>query len=719
MRRTLVISAPAALAVALAWSRVETGPHLRGLLVAALVGLLTALPRRGWERVAIAVPTLTAVAAVAFDRRPWHLAAGLEKGLRDFDLVVLPFAPVEHAEMHALVLSVVALSAAALALTAAARRPLACSALAALAIGWPTTIVPHRDTATVGGIALAVALWPPVASRLAGARAAAPALGVLAGVVLLAVAGALAGVRPSSAAVAWDRWDLLGSSRSAADVRLVWEASYEGIAFPARRTTVLRIEAPRRALYWRASTLDRFVDDHWIENLYPVATGNARRLLPPSTLQPPGARRGKDWVEQRVEVAALVDDHLVAASEPVRLSSSDTGRVSYLSGGVMRASRSLERGASYTVWSAAPRPSPAELVESPPTYPSAAVRYLELDRTTLPPFGRAGRAAQVSALFRDDRYQPLWPYRGVWERARALTRDAASPYEAVVTVERWLRTGGGFRYEERPAPSVGLPPLADFVLRSKQGYCQHFAGAMALMLRLLGIPARVAVGFTSGAWDEGTWTVTDHDAHAWVEVWLAGHGWLPFDPTPGRGTLSASYTNASDSADAIRALGIGRFLDFSDQGPSAPRLPAPRPSSERPGTSPWPYLLPLVGLGLLAGALGGLKELRKRRAYSGDPRRDAAAARSELVGFLRDQGVPVRRDASIDDLARELELFGVRPDSLAWAFVRARYGPPDAARAAAGATRAELRAVLRALRARLGPGRRLRGFLTLRSLRGA
>ena len=86
---------------------------------------------------------------------------------------------------------------------------------------------------------------------------------------------------------------------------------------------------------------------------------------------------------------------------------------------------------------------------------------------------------------------------------------------------------------------------------------------MALMLRMIGIPARVAVGFTAGTWKGGVWTVTDHQAHAWVEAWFAGHGWLAFDPTPGRGILSAVYTLASDSADAVAALGTGRFLDFN------------------------------------------------------------------------------------------------------------------------------------------------------------
>ena len=143
-------------------------------------------------------------------------------------------------------------------------------------------------------------------------------------------------------------------------------------------------------------------------------------------------------------------------------------------------------------------------------------------------------------------------------------------------LERWFRTRGGFRYEEHPPPSASSPPLVDFVEVTRAGYCQHYAGAMALMLRTLGIPARVAVGFTAGTWKAGVWTVTDQQAHAWVEAWFAGYGWLAFDPTPGRGTLSAVYTLASDSADAVRALGTGRFLDFSPRQPTRGRSPSAR-----------------------------------------------------------------------------------------------------------------------------------------------
>lgn len=731
LRRRLLVVTPPALALAFAWSRVERPAAPGPLLAVVAAALLPALARSSLARIAVAASGAVVVAPAALAVVPGlyggsggALVAAAAKGLRDFDVVVLPFDPTARPEMQGLLLLFLYLSVVVIALAAATARPLVCSAAIVPALGWPATIVPERNSLSLGALALAAALWPLCATRLlehARVPARAQASVALVAVVAVASAAAALGVRPSSAAVAWREWDLLGAEPKATSVRLVWDANYAGISFPARKTVVLRIRAPRSALYWRASTLERFTADRWIESLYPVALGGADRLLPRDPLQGLAARRRSGWVEQRVEVAATVDDHLVAASEPVRLRSADLRRVAYLQGGVMRAPQALERGQEYTVWSAVPRPTPAELLRAGARYPAAARRYLEVDRASLPAFGLPGRRTTLAALFRDERYQALWPYRGVWERASAVTRRAGSPYEATVALERWLRSSGGFAYEERPPPPTGLPPLADFVERSRQGYCQQFAGSMALMLRLIGIPARVAVGFTSGTWANGVWTVTDHDAHAWVEVWFPGQGWVPFDPTPGRGTFSATYTFASDSADAVRALGTGRFLDFAPRASSPAAAQRLRPAAvlDSGRSSLRPYVAASAALILLLLAcLAGAKGVRRRSLYAGaGHRQTATAARLELERFLRDQGVRVRAGAGVGEVRRALERLGVRGDGFERAFLRARYGPPQTAATAAGETRRELRLALRALRARLGPGRRLRGFLALRSLR--
>ena len=88
----------------------------------------------------------------------------------------------------------------------------------------------------------------------------------------------------------------------------------------------------------------------------------------------------------------------------------------------------------------------------------------------------------------------------------------------------------GTRRSRRPAPC----PLASFLLGDKQGYCQQFSGAMALLLRMEGVPARVATGFSPGTTDRDTdeFVVRDTDAHSWVEAYIAPYGWVTFDPTP-------------------------------------------------------------------------------------------------------------------------------------------------------------------------------------------
>jgi hypothetical protein len=393
--------------------------------------------------------------------------------------------------------------------------------------------------------------------------------------------------------------------------------------------------------------------------------------------------------------------------------------VFYFSGGVVRARRSLPPGTDYRVWSYVPDPSPAELRDAPALYPLAASRYLGVWGTSMPPFGTPGRDDAVRALLETRRFGPLPEYVPLYETARRVAGGARTPYEAVLALESWLRSDGGFRYHEQPPRTPG-PPLVQFVTRTKAGYCQHFAGAMAVMLRLLGIPSRVAVGFTSGELSDGVWRVTDHDAHAWVETWFPGHGWVPFDPTPGRGTFSGAYSFASENALVLEALRRGsleevRLAEGADLSRPTGGAGAPEPSS-RPSL---PALLGLLGA-FVGCAIGVSKWLVRRLRYlSSDPRRVASAARKDLEGFLRDQRVEVPASATLDDLRRAVaDEIGTDARAFADAAARARFGPPETSLATSRDVRRELRALVRAARRELSAWARLRGFVSLRSLRG-
>ena len=254
----------------------------------------------------------------------------------------------------------------------------------------------------------------------------------------------------------------------------------------------------------------------------------------------------------------------------------------------------LSRGDTYDVWSYAPRPTPTQLAASKPIYSGPIVapddEYREVEPGVYPRlFGRPDRAAYVHYLMTSfARADELRPFARLAALAEQLTAGARSPYAAAVALEQWFRFGGGFVYDQHPPkPPAGVAPLEDFVAHTQRGYCQHFAGAMALMLRYLGIPSRVAVGFASGNYRHGEWVVSDRDAHMWVEVWFHGWGWVPFDPTPGRGGLAGPYSASSPSFDVSAAAavlagkkGFGQFgntlantLGFGTKARTSPDVP--------------------------------------------------------------------------------------------------------------------------------------------------
>jgi protein-glutamine gamma-glutamyltransferase len=121
-------------------------------------------------------------------------------------------------------------------------------------------------------------------------------------------------------------------------------------------------------------------------------------------------------------------------------------------------------------------------------------------------------------------------------RVTALARDmssrAGTDVERARAIERRLRADYGYTLE---LPDHELAdPLADFLFTRRKGYCEYFASAMTVMLRSIGIPARLATGFQNGEYNplSELWLVRASDAHTWVEAWLPGRGWTTFDPTP-------------------------------------------------------------------------------------------------------------------------------------------------------------------------------------------
>ena len=153
--------------------------------------------------------------------------------------------------------------------------------------------------------------------------------------------------------------------------------------------------------------------------------------------------------------------------------------------------------------------------------------------------------------------------------AREITREATSPFRMVTAVERHLR--GSYRYSLDVGMVVSKNPVEDFLFTRKTGYCEHYATAMVVMLRTLGIPARLATGFLPGEWNEfgQYYTVRQRDAHAWVEVYFPRSGWVTFDPTPSSLVVASNplWSRIEQVIDSMR-LKWDRFViqySFRDQ----------------------------------------------------------------------------------------------------------------------------------------------------------
>ena len=661
--------------------------------------------------------------------RPSSIAS--PNGVGGFYDVTVPFNALEHQRMHGVVLLAIFGFCVVLAQLIAARRPLPALLVVIAGAGWPAALYPvaqHR-----------------LRRRHPGCRALGPRRPALdAGRVPALVAGACDRRSPpqaaaSSAAVAKDgvlSWEQLepGGPGQPVSVSYVWEGTYGGIEFPKKKTN----GAPDHRAEARASTGAR----RRSTSSTPTAGSRTRRRSrpgrraagsPTTRFCPPARSTGRTWIRQDVEVVALKRRPHHRGRAAGRPSTHRASAASSTSRTASRASTSgLKRGQRYTVYSYAPRPGPAELARLEAEYPPALDRFLDIGRTRVDPFGVPGRDRLVDGLFADDRYLALWPYEAMWEEARGCepTRErrmapssrsrpgCARPVASPTT--------------RSPPATGGAPPLAHFVAEGKRGYCQHFAGAMALMLRMLGIPARVAVGFTSGTHEDGGWTVTDHNAHAWVEVWFPGYGWLPFDPTPERGSLAANYSasstgfNAGDAADgfvggATRVNGGGadqlRLLEQKErlaEQAQAGRRAGDNGSGAPCGCSSCSRLAAVAALGLA-------KLVRRRSRYlTRDPRRLAGAARRELVDFLADQGIAVSASTTPEELHELLQAeLGADGRPFARALAEAR---GSARRRAAPPPRASARrrapeASCALLRHRLGRTARLRGLLALRSLR--
>ena len=329
-------------------------------------------------------------------------------------------------------------------------------------------------------------------------------------------------------------------------------------------------------------------------------------------------------------------------------------------------------GFGYTIDGFEPRPSLGDLVDSP---------QLSSDNLVMQALGK----------------EPVVPEK-VHRAVADAIGDRKTPYEKARALSDYFTDpAGGFTYSTQTQPGDSGNALVDF-LTKKQGFCEQYAAAMAVMLRLVGVPSRVVIGYTHKSRSpDGTWSVLTSDAHAWVEAYFAEIGWVPFDPTPLRDGRAVDLPWAPHAGLTTSSnLPGGVVTGASGSGARASGRLDPNDISN-PNTAPGSQhglFTPKIALGsvgllalivLLRSPGVGRVVMRRRRlrtAGGADAGPAARTAWDEVLASAEDYSVAIpdtetpRRSAT--RLTRELDLDPPAAAALrlaALAEERARYAP--------------------------------------------
>jgi transglutaminase-like putative cysteine protease len=338
-------------------------------------------------------------------------------------------------------------------------------------------------------------------------------------------------------------------------------------------------------------------------------------------------------------------------------------------------------------------------------------------------------------------------YASLLPLAESITKGARTELAKAQALESYLSTTGGYTYTLQAPPVTDAATLTTFLEQNRRGYCEQFAYAMTVLARLLGIPARLAIGYTAGQHQSnGSWVVRSSDAHAWPELYFSGVGWIRFEPTPvgidgqgtatspsyaiaptsggGTGNSSGSHVSTTPQPGASASPGSANsHLHVRDSGGDPGQVAT---TAKRSSGNPWPLaglaILALIALSLILPSLLKVAARVVRWHSASGPAEVADAAWRQFRADLADYRVAIKPSESPRALAArvvaELGLPAVAANAiqrLALAAERARY---SASPASPDGLRADAVLGRRAVAAVVGRRARLRAWLAPMSVLG-
>ena len=388
------------------------------------------------------------------------------------------------------------------------------------------------------------------------------------------------------------------------------------LAQPRDRTVITyRTDRPG-GVYLRMASLERFDGDGWRSEGLDLTEG--AQLPPiPGVSRDPGPRR-----RTTITIDSFDSEYLPLPYAPRRIEApgswtfDPTSLVVVAGPGPGR--RQATRNLTYTVDSIDIAPDPADLAGSLPGTPADAAVT-------------AAVPADLPASIRD--------------LARDITADADTAAGQAAAIQTYLRSSR-FTYSTEPLPGNGYQALENFLFEDRRGYCEQFAASMAAMVRVLGIPSRIGIGFLPGEQQGDTWRVGIRKMHAWPELFFAGYGWVRFEPTPAGITGTAPDWTVPAAAPERPGSDTPSQAAPQPSISSRPDTPAdqPAPTAQTPTGIPGWRVLTYTALGLLAGAVlaapATIRVRRRHRRLSRDGPTDdqVEAAWAEIRDTVIDTG---------------------------------------------------------------------------------
>ncbi len=271
---------------------------------------------------------------------------------------------------------------------------------------------------------------------------------------------------------------------------------------------------PYQRHYWRARVYDHYADGRWSATAFPST----------ETFQPTAADYPLPELEGRETVTFTFTSYepvatLLVGPQPLWASRAVEVNLAHNADGTvdvaaLRATPFLEAGETYAVRSSVTAATMAELRATGTDYPEWVTdRYLQVPESI---------TARTEEL------------------ARQIAGDYENPYDAVAAVTRYLRHNIQYSQTMLESAPRDQEVLDWFLFDYQTGFCNYYASSQVVLLRVLGIPARLAVGFGAGERQPGTNThlVAERNAHAWPEVYFPGLGWVEFEPTASEDPIS-------------------------------------------------------------------------------------------------------------------------------------------------------------------------------------